>query len=170
MDRNTKITLLALLLLAAQAGGSQAAQTTFTTTAGISAGGTFSVDLLLVPAVANADELVSINNGTFSDGGEYGNFSISAKFDKLPTIKLYSFTATTIGSVQFSALPVFNFPLGNVTDLLFAYDSFDGQLTIPSGTVLTFRTSAAAIPEPMSLAVLGVGVAGVLGARRRTRD
>lgn len=76
--------------MAAQAGGSQAAQTTFTTTAGISVGGNFSVDLPLVPAVANADELVSVSAGNiYTNGGDGSVFSLSVKYDNASVIQLY---------------------------------------------------------------------------------
>ena len=171
MDRKTKITLLGLLLMAAQAGGSQAAQTTFTTTGAISGLYNFTVDLPLVPAVANADELVSISAGDiYTTGGDGSVFFLSVKYNNASVIQLY-YTISLVEKLSLaSVLKDFPFPTGNLSDIIFSDSGADNILEIPSGTVFTFDTRAAAIPEPMSLAVLGFGVAGMLWARRRTRD
>ncbi|HSY19587.1 MAG TPA: PEP-CTERM sorting domain-containing protein [Candidatus Acidoferrales bacterium] len=141
---------------------------TFTNATLFSVSGINNFLFALSPGIQNADELLSINEGTLT-GGESASFNLSVQYANSSTQPIYSQSWSGFGpGYALNTMPAESFTLGNITGLIFglANTGFGTpQLTIPAGTVFTF--DVVPVPEPAAGALLGLGAIGIWGFTRR---
>lgn len=131
--------------------------------------GTFDLFADVDPAIANADEFLSVNSGSIS-GHEGATFTLTAQFTSGPNVVIYShlFSGGDVTTLSLSSIPLKKFNAGNLSRLLFSstadYESQIFNFVIPAGTKFSFNQ----IPEPASATFLmGAVAAGVYATRRR---
>lgn len=130
-------------------------ETSYSTTEG-------TVTVPISPAIANADELVSISEGDAS-GYESGSFTLSADYSGSTQQQIDTITSGSL-NVQFDTISDKSFTEGDIDGLTFAVTGNNNNETIPVGTVFTFDV----VPEPATLALFAMGAPGAwLAVRRR---
>ena len=173
MNTPNKLVLVGSVLGVAQPFMAMAATVNFTVPSTIeenSGASPFFLDV--TPDIVDADGLLSIDGGTVS-GFEGSTFTLSARYETGPDEVIHQFSFPFEGSVvtrNLADIPLSSFSAGMLTGLVFSYSH---SLDIPAGTVFSFNSNAAPVPEPAS-AGLWAGLAGAVATvqslRRPRRD
>jgi len=143
----------------------------FTNAFPITASGVGSHTVSLSPDIPNADELLSISDGSLT-GGESASFTLSVQYINSTTQQIFSQTWNGFGpGYALTNVPNESFTLGDINGLVFNLANTGAgtpQLSIPAGTVFSFHVSV--VPEPASAALFALKGLGIWAFVRRLRS